>query len=98
MKTLINSDFLLARMFRKSYLKKLHHVVTTKVFYCCHVNTWHRLFICWKDLKEVKENMTSIYLKDHVRENIEERHCANVWFSCMHNRKSFLEECLKNFK
>jgi hypothetical protein len=66
--------------------------------YCCYVISWHRLFICWKELKEVKENMNSNTLFNFIRKNVSNQHCGLPWFSNKENRLNFLKECLDKFK
>ena len=80
--------------FRKSFLTKiLSDIESEKDSYCCNIETYHKLFICWKDLKEVEENMNSENLRTLVNYN-----CTRVWFDTRLNRINFLKECLKNLK
>lgn len=91
MKTLINSS--LMKWFRKSFLTKIHSdILYNKKYYCCKVNSWHSFFICWKNLKEVKENMNSKELKE-----ITEYSCNFSWFYNKVGRLEFLKECLMKF-
>lgn len=96
MKNLINSPSF--TWFRKSYLKKIHRLIKSeKVNYCCHVSSWHGLFICWKDLKEVQENLGSEMIEPIVRVS-NDLNCSTCWFYSKNNRVAFLEECLMAFK
>lgn len=81
------------KWFRKSFLKTIHSdILNNNYHYCCKVQTWHKLFICWKDLKEVKENMNSKQLN-----GLSTYTCSFNWFDDKENRLEFLEECLKKF-
>jgi len=88
MKKIINSKYF--KRFRRSFLKViLHEIESDKERFCCHVITWYRAFICWKDLKEVQENLNSEHLwinKDYS--------CDSVWFFNKQQRISFLKECI----
>lgn len=93
MKALINSR--LFKPFRKSFLKKIRKEVTDNnslVNFCCLVKSWHTIFICWKDLKEVKENMKSKYLVPPPYR------CDLPWFQNRNDRISFIDECLLKFE
>lgn len=80
--------------FRKAFLEKILKSITlNKKKFCCCVWSYHRIFICWKDLKEVKKNMSSKYLK-----KMDGYNCGKVWFCRKEDRISFLKECLNNFK
>lgn len=81
--------------FRKGFLTKIRKEIfdLNGYGYCCHVNSWHKIFICWKDLKEVKENLDSKYIKEYIFYN-----CSNVWFRTYDDRIAFLDECLNKFK
>lgn len=93
MKKIINSPKMW--WFRKSFLKTIHKQIKTgRRDYCCLVKSWHSWFICWKDLKEVQENIGSCHLADHVKNNYENQNCRNVWFYNKFARVSFLEECI----
>lgn len=92
MKALINTKVF--KLFRKSFLERIRqNIFATKENYCCAVFSWHRFFICWKNLKEVKENMHSKFLIE--RENYD---CKGVWFINRHDRINFLTECLLKFE
>ena len=86
--------------FRKSFLKRIYkRIKSEKVDYCCLVWSWHSVFICWKDLKEVQDNITSHYISEHVRGNKDNRNCRNVWFYTKGDRLGFLNECItKSYK
>lgn len=94
-KKLINSDRM--TWFRKRFLKKIYRVILSNCkTYCCTVKPWESRFICWKDLKEVKENMNSDQL---IRYDTNSSYtCNDPWFWCKENRLLFLEECLSKFK
>lgn len=86
------------KWFRRSYLKKIYKEIESEnQWYCCAVYSWHKLFCCWKDLKEVKENCNSEYLYLELQgiKNIE---CTGPWFYYRHNRLAFLKECLDKLK
>lgn len=86
------------KWFRKSFLLKIQRdIIFGKKHHCCNVNTWHRLFICWKDLKEVKENMQSNYLKIVIKNNYAFHNCDYSWFYDKSDRLSFLQECVIKF-
>lgn len=96
MKRIINSDRM--SWFRKSFLTKIEkEILIYKYRYCCHVKSWHSIFICWKDLKEVQENLDSKYIIDHIK-NENYFDCSNVWFYSRTHRLNFLDECLAKFK
>jgi hypothetical protein len=89
MKILINSP--LMKWFRKSFLKAIYfQILHNKKRHCCHVRTWHSLFVCWKDLKEVKQNMTSKQLR-----NWKSYTCKLCWFDNKEKRLDFLKECIQ---
>lgn len=93
LKNNIINSFLFER-FRKSFLKRiLKDITLNKTKFCCLVWSYHRIFICWKDLKEVKENMSSKYLIESINYD-----CSEVWFWFKEDRISFLKECLSKFK
>ena len=90
MKKIINSKYF--KRFRKSFLKTiLDKIENYEDKFCCHVFTWHRLFICWKDLKEVQENLNSEYIWKSTSDSYS---CNNVWFIGRENRMAFLKECI----
>lgn len=100
MKKLINSKYF--KWFRKLFLKKIYkNIDNGDDYFCCHVMCIYRLFICWKELKEVKENMDSKYLSEWIKVNPNQQHCKNVWFDSdvtyNQNRLLFLKECLSEF-
>lgn len=95
MKKILNSN--LFKGFRRSYLQAIYKVIESdRGYYCCNVKTWHKLFICWKDLKEVKENINSEFIWTEHRGNIN-LHCGHCWFENKTNRLGFLKECLSKF-
>jgi len=92
MKALINSR--LFKPFRKSFLKKIeNNIVIEKDYFCCKVRSWHSIFICWKNLKEVEANMDSKYLNKGLSYN-----CKFSWFNTKSQRLNFLDECLLKFE
>lgn len=91
MKTFINSP--LMKWFRKAFLKIIYfQILHNKKNHCCKVENWHSLFICWKDLKEVKANMNSKQLLDWSSYS-----CHISWFNSKEKRLNFLNECIKKF-
>lgn len=97
MKRIINSDIM--SWFRKSFLTKIRKEIFKHYGYgyCCHVNSWHKTFICWKDLKEVQENLDSEYIIDYIKKD-KLFTCSNAWFRNPNDRLNFLDECLNKFK
>lgn len=96
MKTLINSDMM--SWFRKSFLTKIKKdILEGKNRYCCLVESWHTYFICWKDLKEVKENLDSEYIISFIK-NYNLLNSSEVWFNTNRDRLDFLDQCLAKFK
>lgn len=92
---LINS--FLFKNYRKKLIEKLYFNISKEHYlYCCRIPI--SKFICWKDLKEVKENMYSEFLIYNIRKHIEYQHCGTVWFNNREGRLSFLNECLDKFK
>lgn len=91
MKKFINSWAM--KWFRKLFVEAIYfQILHNKNYYCCHVKTWHSWFICWKNLKEVKENMNSIYLIKDLPYI-----CSYDWFMSKERRLGFLNECIKKF-
>lgn len=87
MKKIINSRYF--KWFRKGFLRKIYiDILHEDANFCCYVRSWHRIFICWKDLKEVKENMDSVY------KDLDHKVCVAPWFSSKENRIKFIAECL----
>lgn len=96
MKRIINSDRM--SWFRKSFLIKIRNEIFNRDrYYCCHVKSWHSKFICWKDLKEVQENLNSEYIKFYIKEE-KLYDCSEVWFRSDNDRLNFLDECIAKFK
>ena len=94
-KNFINSEKM--KWFRKSFLNKIYNDISTdNERFCCHVNSWHKLFICWKDLKEVEENQKSNFIKYYY--NNSDLICGNVWFNNKTDRMDFLKECISKFE
>lgn len=95
LKRLINSKY--GKSFRRSFLERIYNdIYTGKKVYCCNVKSWHSKFICWKDLKEVQENLNSYYLNFYIRDNYY-YYCELCWFDKYWDRVAFLEECLQKF-
>ena len=95
-KNFINSDNM--KWFRKSFLLRIQNDISSeKRFYCCYVDSWHSIFICWKDLKEVQENLQSIHIREPFTSELNFT-CREVWFDSKTERLLFLEECLLKFK
>lgn len=81
--------------FRKSFLKRIYkQIKQEKAEFCCLVESWHKMFICWSELKEVEENFNSKYLYEYIRGNKEKMNCGNAWFFTKGNRLGFLNECI----
>ena len=92
---LINSDKM--TWFRKRFLKKIYRaILSNDAHFCCRVKTWESIFICWKDLKEVQENMNSEQLLKYYPGD--GYTCQYSWFWRKEYRLLFLEECLSKFK
>ena len=93
MNKIINSRYF--KWFRKLYLKDLYKKILRKgkPYFCCHYEGVYSIFISWKDLKEVKENMDS----KRLRPNIVHFTCSFIWFYSHYDRLKFLEECLSKF-
>lgn len=98
MKRIINSNTQLGRWFRRTYLTTISNsIFWEKEEYCCWVVTWQRLFICWRNLKEVQENLNSSYIGYHIKQyNLLD--CENPWFHTKEERLGFLQECLDKIK
>lgn len=95
--TIINSNGM--SFFRKLFLKRiLNHIKTHKATYCCYVEGFYSWFICWKELKEVKDNMNSNYLRDSIKSGLKTPSCAIAWFTDRCDRVAFLKECLAKFE
>lgn len=91
MKKIINSKNF--TWFRRSFLEKIRRDIENKKSnYCCNVRSWHRIFICWKDLKEVQDNRDSLMLLDFYFS------CNRAWFENRYNRIKFLDECIEKTK
>ena len=78
----------------KTIYRSIRHY---KAHYCCHVLSIYRLFICWKNLKEVKENYDSVFIRDSIKES-KNFNCEEHWFHSRRERLKFLKECLSKFK
>lgn len=94
MKEFINSNYM--KWFRKLFLKYLIKKVifSKRSYYLCLHTTIYSLFICWKDLKEVQNNLNSKYIKTYIKES-EVYNCSVVWFDSNIERHLFLRECLE---
>ena len=96
-KKLINSSWFTG--YRKYILEKILSDITNyNRVYCCLVRFKGQSFICWKDLKEVRETLQTtkniIAWKENLRNN---PNCGAVWFEDREQRIAFLEECLEKF-
>jgi len=97
MNKIINSRYF--KWFRKLYLKDLYKHIKEAgnshrlVRFCCHYEGNYSIFISWKDLKEVKENMDSETLDRYGGAFT----CNRSWFLTNYDRRKFLEECLAKF-
>lgn len=90
---ILNSDMF--EWFRKLFIQRIYIDISTyEEDFCCHVYSWHSFFICWKDLKEVKET----FLESKNLYSFVEFSCDNAWFSGRSQRLIFLEEVLNKFK
>ena len=91
-KFIINTKYF--NNFRKKFLLEiLYNIKSNNCKFCCHVKTWRKFIICWKNIKEVKDNMDSKYLiKDLPNYN-----CRYHWFFNKDHRILFLEECINKF-
>lgn len=93
---IINSRYF--TWYRKAFLKKIYRSIKNyNAYYCCRVPSIYKLFICWKDLKEVKENYDSIFILDEVKKFKAFKRRV-VWFHSHNERLKFLRECLSKFK
>lgn len=96
-KLYINSRF--GKKIRKEILEKIHDSLEDRTNkFCCHVRHGYNLLICWKNLKEVKENMNSIQLDSEIRNDKKYQTCEHAWFSCRERRIAFIEECLNKLE
>lgn len=95
-KKIINSKYF--TWYRKRYLENIHYqIIIERKSFCCHCKSIYSLFICWKNLKEVEENLNSEYLRKEIRECKSSQTCAHSWFMYRTYRINFLEECLNKF-
>lgn len=93
---ILNLDYFTT--FRKNYLTTIHNEISEgKQAFCCYVDTWQKKYICWKELREVKSNYHSSYIKSWFRGNEDFLTCGVSWFRLKSDRIGFLEECLKKF-
>ncbi len=96
MKKIINSKFF--KNLRKKYLQKIYDEISNdNKEFCCHVIIKLGMFICWKNLKEVKDNMNSLYLRYEIRTIKANQTCEKAWFENKEIRLLFLQECLDKF-
>lgn len=90
--------------YRKYILEKIHSDISSdNVVFCCHVEFKWKKFICWKDLKEVREVLqtTSNLSGGESEMNRLMRTkptCGYIWFDNKEQRLAFLKECLNKFK
>ena len=86
------------KLFLNYLLKKVNkHINNNEHYFLCLNLSIYRLFICWKDLKEVQNNLNSKYIKNHIKES-EVYYCSVVWFDSNIKRHLFLRECLELIK
>lgn len=97
-KKLINSSRFTS--YRQKILDKIYSDISSGVTrFCCHVKFNGGSFICWKDLKEVRETLqTTQTLRYDIGEYIKSNpSCSLVWFDDTEQRLTFLKECLGKF-
>jgi hypothetical protein len=97
---LIINTFLFTK-YRKYILQKILSDITSgKHDFCCYVEFKGKSFICWKDLKEVRETLqtTKILIEWKTDYLINNPTCETVWFDNKEQRLAFLKECLNKFK
>jgi hypothetical protein len=94
----INSDYCIR--FRRIYILSLMGYIKSgleinpdKNYYICLIKTRQSKWICWKDLKEVRENLNSEFIREPIRMSGRFT-CDNSWFSSNSDRLSFLNQCL----
>ena len=93
----INSKF--GKNIRREKKKKILDSLERRSFgYCCNIRHGYNLLICWKNLKEVKENMNSIHLASEIRNNRKLQNCGYSWFDSRECRIAFIKECLNKLK
>lgn len=98
---IINSKF--GIRFRLSFLKRIHKEISNnKQYYCCAVNSWHSYFICWKDIREVQDNLNSNKICKIAREHITGQklifNCSFSWFDNKYNRILFLIKVISDIE
>lgn len=95
---IINS--ILFKNFRKRYLQNLLKQVeesrSVTPTFLCNLRIKESKIICWMELKEVQNNLNSIYLLHHKMYLIK-KGCQAVWFNNDSDRIKFLKECLQKF-
>lgn len=89
------------KWFRRLYILDLISKVEKKggrydedIFLCLQYSIYS-LFICWKELKEVQDNLDSEHIYSDIR-CYELFNCDNVWFHSNRQRIAFLKECLNS--
>lgn len=94
MKKIINSNQM--KWFRKLFLEKIHSdIFYNKSFYCCLVSSIYGIFIHWNELKEVQNNLHSIYLNEWMTSNkCNYLNIEESWFEDKESRLNFLKECI----
>jgi len=95
-KLIINTS--LFTKYRKYILQKiLSDITSNKYNFCCHVEFKGKNFICWKDLKEVRETLQTTKTIIEWKENliINNPTCGVAWFDNKEQRIAFLKECLR---
>lgn len=83
--------------YRRKYIEYIHYEIDNELeCFCCRVR--YSKFICWKDLKEIKSNIDSDYIRTLLRGHKSLLNCDRIWFDTTQDRLNFLEECLSKFK
>ena len=102
MKKLINSKYM--KWFRKLFLLHLYNELSIhmerygKPMFLCQVKCIYGIFISWMDLKEVRDNLDSIYISRSVKQFNTFPNKDIIWFDRNIDRLLFLGECLDKFK
>ena len=93
MRILINS--FLFRWFRRSFLKAIYKDINSgNNQFCCHVKSWHSKLICWKELREVQDELESTTLLCEDLRYIKDYGCRCWWFNSSQDRLQFIQDCI----
>lgn len=88
---IINSKYF--TWYRRWFLNKIKKEITDGVTeYCCCIKSIF-FFCCWKDLKEVQENLESNCIRKEIKLT-DRLDCNHVWFRDEYLRLAFLQECI----